>query len=90
MKPHKKAYTNKIRDKSKDWYNQASWKRVRDYHLILEPVCRQCLLEGFATPAEDVDHIIPRKKRPDLQYDHSNLQSLCHSHHAVKTRKENV
>lgn len=38
--------------------------------------------------ANEVDHIISRRKRPDLVFDLDNLQPLCKACHSTKTRKE--
>lgn len=55
------------------------WLRVRKRQLAREPLCREC-----GQPATDVDHITPRS-RGGAPYDPGNLQSLCASHHSIKT-----
>jgi 5-methylcytosine-specific restriction protein A len=62
----------------------AAWKRVRLEHLAMEPLCRHC--RPHATPATQVDHIIDIADDPDLRLVHTNLQSLCHTHHSKKTK----
>jgi len=32
-----------------------------------------------------VDHIRPHRGRPELFFDESNLQTMCKSHHSIKT-----
>ena len=56
----------------------SDWQKIREEHLKMEPYCRAC-----GAQATDVDHIVP--KRQGGSNDHSNLQSLCHSHHSQKT-----
>ena len=36
----------------------------------------------------EVDHVQPVRDRPDLAFDESNLQTLCRTHHTLKTRAE--
>ena len=59
------------------------WQKLRRSHLKREPNCREC-----GVRATEVDHILPRSQG-GLD-EHSNLQSLCHSHHSVKTRRESA
>jgi 5-methylcytosine-specific restriction protein A len=66
----------------------SSWDKLRitvlnrDSHL-----CQACLSRNRVTPANQVDHIIPRSKHgtDDL----SNLQALCKPCHDDKTIKDN-
>lgn len=46
--------------------------------------CVQCGRRGRL----EVDHILPVRERPDLAFVLANLQSLCGSCHAKKTRQE--
>ena len=46
--------------------------------------CVQCDARGRL----EVDHILPVRSHPDLAYELRNLQSLCPSCHARKTRIE--
>jgi 5-methylcytosine-specific restriction endonuclease McrA len=46
--------------------------------------CVQCGARGRV----EVDHIKPVRERPDLAFDESNLQTLCKTHHSLKTRAE--
>jgi 5-methylcytosine-specific restriction enzyme A len=59
----------------------ADWRRTRNQHLHIEPLCRICKARGYITPANTVDHIIPITERPDLRLDHDNLRSLCATCH---------
>ncbi len=66
------------------------WLRLRAHHLRDNPLCVECERLGIDTIATQVDHIIPFHSVDDpLRMDPANLQSLCATHHAMKTRKEN-
>jgi len=68
-----------------DFYRRKRWRNLRSYHLMESPLCVECEKEGRLITANVVDHIIPRRKRPDLELDQSNLQSLCDSCHNRKS-----
>lgn len=66
-------------------YRSARWRALRLEVLRRDDFkCTQCGTRGRL----EVDHVIPIRKRPDLAYDMSNLQSLCASCHTKKTRIE--
>jgi len=65
------------------------WTELRAYHISQEPLCRHCRERGLTRAAEEVDHIEPISKRPDLRLEPTNLQSLCRRCHVRKTREEN-
>lgn len=69
------------------FYASARWRKVRDAHRMIEPLCRECRIEGQLTQVEIVDHIVAREDG-GAPYDHSNLQSLCKRHHNAKTRRD--
>jgi 5-methylcytosine-specific restriction protein A len=54
--------------------------------LRAHPLCALCLLEGYYTRAEQVDHVIPLERGG--KDDESNLQTLCLMCHDLKTRRE--
>ena len=66
-------------------YDSRRWRRIRSEQLAREPFCRICAAASIATPASDVDHIVPIAASGSFD-DFSNLQSLCHEHHSQKTR----
>lgn len=66
----------------------ADWQRLRDRKVAANPLCEECLTRGETSPAEEVDHIIPIERRPDLRLVWDNLQSLCSTCHARKTAHE--
>jgi len=50
------------------------------------PLCVECEKLGLVRAAEEWDHTVPLA---DGGADHeSNLQGLCHDHHAAKTARE--
>jgi 5-methylcytosine-specific restriction protein A len=64
------------------------WRALRLVVLREQPLCVECLREGVTKAASEVDHIVPRHKRPDLAFVRANLQPLCPTHHGQKTRAE--
>lgn len=56
-----------------------AWKRIRDRHITLHPLCEMCLKEDMLTPAQEVHHILPISKGGTHSQD--NLMSLCRSCH---------
>jgi 5-methylcytosine-specific restriction protein A len=54
----------------------AAWRREV---LARDQYCR------CGAPATDADHIISRKRRPDLRYDIANGQGMCRPCHLTKT-----
>ena len=63
------------------------WMRIRERQLRHFPLCAECRRLGRVTAATEVDHIV---RLQDGGTDHpSNLQSLCHDCHALKTANEN-
>jgi 5-methylcytosine-specific restriction endonuclease McrA len=56
--------------------------------LMAHPLCKHCDLLGIVTPATEVDHIIVPNGDHRLQRDLGNMQSLCRSHHSIKTRHQ--
>lgn len=71
------------------FYSLAPWRRFREWYLARHPLCADPLSRhtGEYAPATDVDHITPRRERPDLSYSEGNCQALCHSCHAAKTQR---
>ena len=58
--------------------------------LALHPLCAECETHGRTTPATDVDHVIDRAARPDLELEQGNLRALCHACHSRKTIRDYV
>ena len=76
-----------FRDKFDVFYAKASWRRCRDAFIKANPLCAHCDAQGRLKPADLVDHIVERRDG-GADYDHSNLQSLCHQCHQKKTSDE--
>lgn len=64
----------------------AAWTKLRNWYIRRRPVCEW---NNCMQPAAIVDHIIPICNAPERRLDASNLQSLCRTHHAVKTARDN-
>ncbi len=62
------------------------WRRIRLAHLRRHPLCVMCESQGHTVQATDVDHVVPLRRGGT--HAASNLQSLCHYHHASKTARE--
>jgi 5-methylcytosine-specific restriction protein A len=63
-----------------------AWRRLREVVLDAEPLCRECAKRGRATPAKEVDHILPL--RDGGTNDRENLQPLCCECHDDKTVRD--
>ena len=86
-----------MKDNGRTWaskeglYNTKSWRKLRNFVLENEPLCRMCKSMGEYTPASMVDHKIPITKdnvETFLQID--NLQPLCEDCHNFKTQRDKV
>jgi 5-methylcytosine-specific restriction endonuclease McrA len=66
------------------WYMSARWRALRIVILRRDPICRGCEREASSA----VDHIQPRKVRPDLAWDETNLQGICRTCHNEKRKQE--
>lgn len=67
--------------RNKQLYSSRKWQNTRLLQLHLHPLC-EC-----GQIATDVDHIVP-VERGGERWEFTNLQSMCHSCHSVKTRRE--
>jgi len=65
----------------------SDWRRLRTAKLATDPVC-QIRTHCHGIVAEEVDHIVPIRERPDLRLEWSNLQSACKRCHSAKTLSE--
>jgi 5-methylcytosine-specific restriction endonuclease McrA len=85
----RKRYDNSpARAADKRFYASAAWRSLRADHLARHPLCVMCERAGRYRPASHVDHIEPRKRRPDLALDGGNLQGLCQPCHNAKRAEE--
>ena len=69
------------------FYKTAAWRALRALRLNIEPVCRNCKLQGRVTPANTADHIVPIRQG-GAPLDLNNTQSLCGPCHASKSALE--
>lgn len=66
------------------YYHSAAWKRLRDEHLQMEPICRRHAEQGETKAVlgvkdgGGVNHIVPR--RMGGADSHENLETLCLPH----------
>ena len=69
------------------FYRSGAWRRCRDAYIKKSPLCEHCSERGVVKSADVVDHIIERRDG-GANYEHNNLQSLCHGCHNEKTINE--
>ena len=62
----------------------AAWRKLRAVVLSEQPLCEYCAKQGYTVPATDVDHM----DNDPSNNERSNLSSLCHLHHSLKTATE--
>ena len=70
------------------WYNTSDWRDARNTYLAANPLCRECLKQGYLTEATHVDHRLKHAGNYWLFWDAENFQSLCARCHTHKTRRE--
>jgi 5-methylcytosine-specific restriction enzyme A len=76
-------YDRKRRDpESKEFYNSARWKKVREQKLIRDPYCEDHLERGEQVPASTVHHERALREHPEQALDYDNLRSSCASCHS--------
>ena len=63
------------------------WAKFRRWYVDRHPLCEECQAKGIVRPMEELHHIIPVAKRPDLRLAVENIVSLCRSCHAVAHRQ---
>jgi len=83
-----KRYDKKRDPKIKKFYSSSQWQKVRDRYLKKNPLCEHCKEKGLTEVADEVDHIIPIKVDWKKRLSSDNLQSLCRSHHQIKSAKD--
>lgn len=77
------SHTAKTTDRGLGW----EWQRFRLRILKRDCyMCQPCLSKGRATPATEVDHIVPRSKGGPMV--DSNAQSICTDCHKAKTAED--
>ncbi len=70
--------------------SSARYKRLRLNFRRAHPLCAECKRRGIIKAADEIDHIIPVEKAPELFWDQTNWQALCRRPcHEAKTANEN-
>jgi len=77
------------------FYTSTPWRKVRQAVLRRDRyICRHCGVKCLGhkknLPNPHVDHVINRKKRPDLALNPGNLVTLCPPCHSKKTQTYDV
>lgn len=71
-----------------DWpYNTTTWKRLREAHLSLHPMCEGCEAMGRMAMANTVDHRVPINMGGHPFPSHDGLASYCPACHGAKTAR---
>ncbi|MEK8132920.1 HNH endonuclease [Paenibacillus filicis] len=85
-----KHYDQHKRDKQATaFYGSKEWDRLRRARMGMDHgLCQDCLQEKRITMADVVDHIKPIRWFWDMRLVVSNLRSLCHLHHNIKTAED--
>ncbi len=82
----------KPRRRTDGFYHSTRWRKLRRYALSRDPLCRDPFGEhaewSEVVSATEVDHIVPRRVRPELELALENLQALCKRCHSRKTKAE--
>lgn len=81
----KAALKDRFRGSASERGYDTSWKKFRKSWLIDHPYCEDCKLESKVKKATDVHHIKKVSEYPELKLDPTNVMSLCHSHHSIRT-----
>lgn len=85
------APTTKTTDDRKAFsahYKTAAWLSLRNRQLSTQPLCQACLLDGQVTAANHIDHVFPWRLIGEQAFKRNLFQSLCETHHGVKSGLE--
>lgn len=89
---HAQRHQQQQQQKKSNWnnatragnYHSAQWYALRTKVKKAHPYCAYC----GSTQRLEVHHVKSVRLHPELQFDESNLLVLCHSCHAIQTRRE--
>lgn len=68
-------------------YNSQKWVKLRNAHLMQNPLCKHCLDNGRITAGEEIHHVIPishgktLEEQTYLAFNAENLITLCKKCH---------
>jgi 5-methylcytosine-specific restriction protein A len=80
----RKAAFDQQRGDDRWFYATPEWRRLRARVLLEEPTCH-C---GCGRPSDQVDHIVSRRARPDLELERSNVRAFARSCHSRRTARD--
>jgi 5-methylcytosine-specific restriction protein A len=67
-------------------YDKQAWRKKSKQARQEQPLCADCLAQGFVTPAQEVHHIDKVSENADALMTSETL-SLCRTCHAIRTRR---
>ena len=70
------------------FYHSKQWQNASRIYKLKNPICEECYKDGVIKKADVTDHIVELRDDWSKRLDESNFQSLCHSHHNLKSRRE--
>src|SRR5688500_5583512 len=76
--------------KTDKFYLSTPWRKTREHHLALNPICFYCELSGrkHIPRVAYVDHFRPRRLFPELEWEPTNLRTSCSETHNAKRQWE--
>lgn len=79
--------TNRKAGKRNNFYKQSAWKNHKQPEIMARDhrLCKYCDLVGCVTPADLVDHVVPREIAPELELEDEYLVASCKACHNLKT-----
>jgi 5-methylcytosine-specific restriction protein A len=69
-------------------YKTSAWQSIRNRQLSTQPLCQACLIDKQITSANHVDHVFPWSAIGEQAFKRNIFQSLCETHHGVKSGLE--
>lgn len=80
--------TSEARQAFSAHYKTSAWLSIRKRQLSIQPLCQACLINGHVTQANHVDHVFPWSAVGEHAFRRNLFQSLCETHHGVKSGLE--
>lgn len=80
-----KAATDAARPSAAARGYDAAWRRARSMYLAAFP---DCSTPECTRPANEVDHVISIRERPDLRLSWSNFRAFCKPCHSRRTARD--